>query len=96
METEKQYKSTMREFNRLIGVKRIKAFHLNDSKREFGSRVDRHEHIGQGELGLAPFRWLLGDRRFRKTPMYLETPKGKNEIGEEWDVVNLRRLRSLT
>ena len=65
----------MREFNRLVGVKLIKAFHLNDSKRELGSRVDRHEHIGRGELGREPFRYLLNDRRFRRTPMYMETPR---------------------
>ena len=94
METEKDFKSTMRQLNKTVGVKQIKAFHLNDSKRELGSRVDRHEHIGRGHLGLEPFRHLLNDRRFRKVPMYLETPKGE-EDGEELDVVNLRTLRSL-
>jgi deoxyribonuclease-4 len=92
--TEKDYRQTMREFNRLIGVKRIRAFHFNDSKARFGSRVDRHAHIGRGEMGLAPFRFLLADRRFRKVPMYLETPKG-NENGEDLDVINLRTLRGL-
>ena len=90
----KQYQSTMREFNRTVGVSRIKAIHLNDSKRPLGSRVDRHEHIGKGCLGPAPFRHLLNDRRFRKTPMYLETPKGLRR-GVEWDVINLRTLRKL-
>ena len=94
MGTEKEYKATMRQLNQLVGVKQIKAFHLNDSKREFGSRVDRHEHIGRGELGLEPFRLLLADRRFRKVPMYLETPKGK-EDGIELDVINLNTLRGL-
>ena len=92
--TEKEYKATMRNFNRTVGVKQIKAFHLNDSKRELGSRVDRHEHIGRGKLGLPPFRHLLNDRRFRKTPMYLETPKGK-EKRKELDVINIEKLRSL-
>ena len=92
--TEKDYRSTMREFNKLIGVKRIKAFHLNDSKTKFGSRVDRHEHIGRGEMGRAPFRLLLRDRRFRRVPMYLETRKGE-ERGIELDVINLRTLRRL-
>ncbi len=92
--TEKEYKATMRELNKTVGVKRVMAFHLNDSKREFGSRVDRHEHIGRGHLGIEPFRFLLNDRRFRKVPMYLETPKGQ-EKGEELDVINLRTLRSL-
>ena len=90
----KEYKETMRQFNALIGVKQIKAFHLNDSKKPLGSRVDRHDHIGQGHLGLEPFRNLLADRRFRKTPMVLETAKGE-ENGEQLDVMNLRTLRSL-
>lgn len=94
MGTEKEYRNTMRQFNRLIGVKRIRAFHLNDSKAKFASRVDRHAHIGRGEMGLEPFRLLLSDRRFRKVPMYLETPKG-NENGEDLDVMNLRTLRGL-
>ena len=94
MGTEKDYRRTMREFNRLIGVKRIRAFHLNDSKAKFGSRVDRHAHIGRGEMGLEPFRLLLADRRFRKVPMYLETPKG-TENGEDLDVMNLNVLRGL-
>lgn len=92
--TEKDYRHTMRQFNRLIGVKRIRAFHLNDSKAKFGSRVDRHAHIGRGEMGLEPFRLLLADRRFRKIPMYLETPKGQ-ENGEDLDVINLTVLRGL-
>ena len=94
MDSEKEYKSTMRAFNKTVGVKQIKAFHLNDSKKPLGSRVDRHEHIGRGEIGLEPFRHLLNDRRFRKVPMYLETPKG--ERGRTtWDKVNLRTLRGL-
>jgi deoxyribonuclease IV len=94
MDTQTAYRRTMREFNGLIGLKRLKAFHLNDSKREFGSRVDRHDHIGLGHIGLAPFRFLMNDRRFRKTPMYLETPKGTEE-GEDLDMRNLRTLREL-
>jgi deoxyribonuclease-4 len=92
--TEKDYKATIRELDTLVGLARVQAFHLNDSKREQGSRVDRHEHIGRGKLGLAPFRFLLNDRRFRKMPMYLETPKGQ-ENGEDLDAVNLRTLRGL-
>jgi deoxyribonuclease-4 len=92
--TEKDYKATIRELDKLVGLGRIQAFHLNDSKREQGSRVDRHEHIGRGKLGLEPFRFLLNDRRFRKMPMYLETPKGQ-ENGEDLDAINLRTLRGL-
>lgn len=94
MTTPKEYRQTMQELSLTVGIGRIKAFHLNDSKRELGSRVDRHERIGAGKLGLEPFRHLLNDRRFRKVPMYLETPKGTLE-GEELDVINLRTLRSL-
>ena len=92
--TEKDYRATMRELNKLIGTKNIKAFHLNDSKTKFGSRVDRHEHIGKGHLGKEAFRLLLTDRRFRNVPMYLETPKG-NDKSRNLDVLNLKRLRRL-
>ena len=88
------YKATMKEFDRIVGTERIRAFHLNDSVRELGSRVDRHAKIGAGKLGLEPFRHLLNDRRFAKVPMYLETPKG-DEDGEELDAINLRTLRGL-
>jgi len=98
--SEHEYRATMRTFNRIIGTKRIKAFHLNDSRTEFGSRVDRHTKIGAGCLGIEPFRHLLNDGRFRRVPMYLETPKGTEDggggkDGEELDVINLRTLRSL-
>ena len=77
-----------------LGLSQIRAFHLNDSKRELGSRIDRHEHIGRGMMGREPFRHLLRDRRFRRIPMYLETPKGE-EKGRPLDVINLRLLRRL-
>ncbi len=92
--TKKSYDETMADFDRLIGLDRIKAFHLNDSLRERGSRVDRHAHIGRGKLGSAAFQLLLNDARFEKVPMYLETPKGE-ENGEDLDVINLRTLRGL-
>jgi len=95
MGTEKEYRATMKAFNTTVGLKQIKAFHLNDSRRELGSRVDRHAHIGRGEMGLEPFRRLLADRRFRKVPMYLETPKGTQD-GVDLDVTNLGTLRRLT
>ena len=91
---EKEYRATLAAFDRLLGLERIRAFHLNDSRRGLGSRIDRHEHIGRGELGLDPFRLLLTDDRFREVPMYLETPKGQ-EDGVDWDAVNLKTLRSL-
>ncbi|HEX3724599.1 MAG TPA: deoxyribonuclease IV [Pirellulales bacterium] len=92
--TREDYEATMDRLDSTVGLARIKAIHLNDSKRPLGSRVDRHEHIGRGALGLEPFRQLLNDQRFRDTPMYLETPK-EQENGEEMDMVNLRVLRGL-
>lgn len=96
--TESDYKATMKELDKLIGIKLVKAIHLNDSKRELGSRVDRHEHIGQGKIGLEGFRLLLNDSRFAKVPMYLETPKENAEgepDGERLDRENLEVLRGL-
>ena len=92
---EADYRKTMKEFDQLIGLDRVRAFHLNDSMKEFGSRVDRHEHIGLGYLGLEPFRLVLNDRRFCNLPMYLETAKEDNEDGRAWDAVNLEVLQSL-
>jgi deoxyribonuclease IV len=92
--TVEEYQTTMESLVRAVGLERIRAFHLNDSARDIGSRVDRHAHIGRGKLGLEPFRHLLADVRFRGIPMYLETPKGE-EDGEDLDAVNLRTLRSL-
>ena len=69
------YAETFRSFGRLVGFSRLKAFHMNDSKKPCGSRVDRHEHIGRGCLGLEPFRRILNDPRFARLPMLLETPK---------------------
>ena len=90
----KAYQAMWREFDALLGLERLKAIHLNDSKRELGSRIDRHEHIGRGCIGPEGFRNLLTDKRFREVPMYLETPK-ENPDEEPWDVVNLRTLREL-
>ncbi len=94
LDSAEEYAETMAEFDRRIGLSRIKAFHLNDSVKPRGSRVDRHAHIGEGQLGLNPFRHLLRDPRFAQTPMYLETAKGDRD-GETLDAINLRVLRSL-
>ncbi|HMP08637.1 MAG TPA: deoxyribonuclease IV, partial [Lacipirellulaceae bacterium] len=94
MGSEKEFRATLRELDGIIGLSQIKAFHVNDSKAKFGSRVDRHAAIGRGEIGLAAFRVLMNDRRFRRVPMYLETPKGV-ENGRDLDIVNLEVLRSL-
>jgi deoxyribonuclease-4 len=91
------YRQTMRALQNCVGLEKIRAIHLNDSKRELGSRVDRHEHIGKGMIGKDAFTRLLNDRHFRNTPMYLETPKGDDpKSGKAWDVVNLQCLRRLS
>jgi deoxyribonuclease-4 len=92
---EGAYQDTMTTFDRLIGVKRLKVFHVNDSKKPLGSRVDRHEHIGRGQLGLEPFRLLVNDRRFRTRPMILETAKEIDPQLGDMDAVNLATLRGL-
>ena len=94
------YASTFKQFGRLVGFDRLRAFHLNDSKKPIGSRVDRHEHIGQGCLGLEPFRRIVNDGRFRGLPMLLETPKAEGQAKGAIDVDplderNLNVLRSL-
>ena len=73
--SEQGYTETFKQFGRIVGFSRLKAFHVNDSKKPCGSRVDRHEHIGKGCLGLEPFRRILNDPRFSRLPMLLETPK---------------------
>jgi deoxyribonuclease-4 len=91
---EREYQATMRAFDKVIGLGRLRAFHVNDSLKAFGSRVDRHSHIGRGLLGLEAFRLLVNDPRFRARPMILETPK--EETGEnDMDAVNLKTLRGL-
>ena len=90
--TPQGYRRTMEEFDRVVGSKRVVAFHLNDSKTPLGSRVDRHAHIGKGHIGLAGFRSVLRDARWRGLPMVLETPKS-DDLHE--DVENLRVLRRL-
>jgi len=92
LRTPDSYGRVFERFDSLIGLKKIKAIHLNDSRGGLGSRLDRHEHIGLGQLGLEPFRLLLNDPRFHNLPMILETPKGR-ELKE--DVQNLITLKSL-
>jgi deoxyribonuclease-4 len=90
--SETSVRKTFREFDRVVGLNRLAAIHLNDSKTVRGSRVDRHEHIGKGKIGLPAFRFIMRDHRFRKIPKVLETPKGK-DLRE--DVINLKTLRRL-
>ncbi len=91
---ESEYDGTMAELDRAVGTGRVRVFHLNDSVKPIGSRVDRHAGIGRGHLGIEPFRRVVNDPRFRHLPMILETPKGDEE-GEDLDAVNLRLLRDL-
>ena len=78
-----------------VGLERVRCWHFNDSVGELGSRRDRHAHIGHGCIGMAGFRRVLADKRFRGVPMILETPKGEDERGRDWDKVNVRRLRAM-
>ncbi len=91
--TARGYARTFEDFDRIIGLRHLRAFHLNDSKRPLGARVDRHAVIGEGEIGLEPFRRLVRDPRFEKIPGYLETPPLQN--GDESYALGLERLRSL-
>jgi len=93
--SDEGYRRTFEEFDEVIGLERLKVIHLNDSKAPCGSRIDRHEHIGRGKIGLEAFRRLLTDDRFAELPFIIETPKGQSPQGEDWDRVNLRLLRSL-
>ena len=86
------YQETFAQFDRVIGLERLQFFHLNDSKTGLGARIDRHEHIGKGQIGMEGFRLLLNDPRFKNHPMVLETPKGQ---GLTNDRKNLKVLRSL-
>ena len=92
LRTRDGYERTFGEFDEIIGIERLAAFHLNDSKKEFNSRVDRHEHIGKGFIGVEAFRMLMNDKRFWGLPMCLETPKGP-DLQEDRE--NLELLRSL-
>jgi deoxyribonuclease-4 len=98
--TPEGYAETFTQFERLIGFDRLKVFHLNDSKKPLGSRVDRHEHIGKGLVGLDAFRRLVNDPRFRGLPMLLETPKTEGRPPgviqvDPLDAKNLATLRGL-
>ena len=92
LRTAEGYENTFGELDKFIGIKRLAAFHLNDSIKDLNSRVDRHQHIGKGFIGLDAFRRVLNDPRFAGLPMCLETPKGP-DLKE--DIENLAILRSL-
>ncbi len=92
--TPTEYHEAISALEQAVGAGRLRVWHLNDSLRERGSRVDRHAGIGRGHLGLEPFRHIVNDPRWADVPMVLETPKG-SEDGEDLDAINLRVLRSL-
>ncbi len=90
--SEKKCENIFKEFDEIIGVERIKVFHLNDSKRELGSRIDRHYHIGKGFIGKEAFRFIMHNPDFKDIPKIIETPKG---LDDEFDIMNLTTLRKL-
>ena len=93
--TEKEYRATIGSLDKTVGLKLVRAFHLNDSLKPLGSRVDRHAHIGRGQMGKEPFRLpARTTAASENVPMYLETPKGE-EKGKDLDTINLRTLRGL-
>ncbi len=90
--TPEKYEEVISEFDSTIGLERLKCFHINDSKKELGSRVDRHEHIGKGFIGLGGFANIMNDERLLDVPKILETPKGSEQ---KEDLMNLKTLKSL-
>lgn len=96
--TEEGYRRTFGDFDRVVGFDRVRVVHLNDSKKPLGSRVDRHEHIGKGHIGLETFGRLLNDSRFAGMPMLIETEKsreGARVLVDPLDAMNLKTLREL-
>jgi deoxyribonuclease-4 len=87
------YETTMQAFDAIIGIDHLKVVHLNDSKKGLGSRVDRHAHIGEGELGLGAFDWIINDERLQDRPGILETPKGDDNQEDRRNLATLRSLR---
>lgn len=87
-----EYKNVINNFDNIIGLKRLKCFHINDSKKELGSRVDRHEHIGKGFIGKEGFTNIMNDDRLKNIPKILETPKG---IEMKEDLKNIKALTAL-
>ena len=89
------YEATMEQFDRVVGIERLLAVHVNDSRRPLGSRVDRHEHIGRGLIGLDGLANFVRDPRLANVPLILETPKGRSDDGRDWDEINAEALRRL-
>ena len=92
--TTRGTKAMLDQFDHIVGIGKLKVFHLNDSKRPLGSRVDRHTHpaFGRGEVGLDAFRTIMRDPRFKHIPKILETPKDQAPDGRDWDEINIEIL----
>ena len=96
LRTAEAWNETMAAFDRIVDLKRLRAIHINDSRKPLGSRVDRHAHIGLGEIGLEGFRAIVNDARLARLPFIMETPKGERESdGRDWDVINAEQLQAL-
>ncbi len=91
--TKETYKKTFDEFESIIGINYLYLIHLNDSKKELGSKVDRHEHIGSGHIGIDAFGYIMNDSKLYHVPKILETPKIKD--GMDMDEINLLKLREI-
>jgi len=92
----RKYAAFKKELAKTVGLSRVKVIHMNDSKKDLGSRVDRHDHIGRGKIGLEGFKPWVRDETWSKVPKILETPKEKDpESGRDWDAINLETLRGL-
>ncbi len=93
IKSPENYKTVMKDFNKIVGLDNLKVLHVNDSKKPLGSKVDRHDHLGKGELGKQAFINLMTDKRITKLPLILETPKGTSPGGKDYDLINLAALR---
>lgn len=91
----RKYAGFKSELEKTVGVDRVKVWHVNDSKKDLGSRVDRHEHIGLGFVGLDGFKPIVRDKDWATVPKILETAKAKHDSGRDWDAINLEVLRSM-
>ncbi len=93
--TRQSYKKTKNEFDKIVGINNLFVIHLNDSKKELGSRIDRHEHIGKGHIGIEAFSYIVTDPDLCHIPGIIETPKEKDTNGKNMDIVNIRKLKGL-
>jgi deoxyribonuclease IV len=95
LRTQATCRAMLKQFNATVGIDRLGAIHLNDNCYPLGTHRDRHAHIGQGEIGLPAFEYLVNHRKLTRIPMILETPKGPDDDDRDWDRVNADTLRAL-